>query len=500
MSDLSVEITLPDGSTYKQPTGLFINNEWVAATSGEFVESINPATGKPICKVHAAGVEDIDKAAKAAAEAFKTWKNIDPAERRDMLLKLASLVERDTDIITALEANDSGKPKDTNAIYDVQEVIELLKYVAGWTDKLSGETIPAGPNKFAFTIREPIGTVGCIVPFNYPLGMFGWKLSALAAGNCAIFKSAEQTPLSILYFANLFKEAGFPPGVAQVVSGYGAVAGDAMVKHPLIQKIAFTGSTKTGQLVQKNAAEYLKPVALECGGKTALLVFDDADLDQAVKWTAWGIFNNMGQICTGSSRAYIHESLYEKFLEELKAHVISDYPVGLPFEKDVVVGPQVSKAQYEKILGYIKSGKEQGARVVHGGKIPDREDLKDGYFVEPTIFADVKQDYTIVREEIFGPVIAIGKFSTDEEAVELANDCEYGLGASLFTKDITRAHLVAQKLEAGMVWINSNNDSDIKIPFGGVKMSGNESRELGKIGIEAFTVAKAVHVNLGNKL
>jgi aldehyde dehydrogenase (NAD(P)+) len=500
MSDLFIDIQLPNGQTYKQPTGLFINNEFVPATSGEFVESINPATGKAICKVHAASAQDIDVAVQAAKKAFPEWKTLDGSERRDLLLKLASLVERDQDIIAALEANDSGKPKDTNAIYDVQEVIELLKYVAGWADKLEGSVIPTSATKFAYTLREPIGVVGCIIPFNYPLAMFGWKLTALAAGNCAIFKSAEQTPLSILFFAQLFKEAGFPPGVAQVVSGFGAVAGDAMVKHPDIQKIAFTGSTRTGQIIQKVAAEYLKPVTLECGGKTALLVFDDADLDQAVKWTAWGIFNNMGQICTGSSRAYIHESVYEQFLEQLKQHVIAEYPQGLPFEEGVVIGPQVSKIQHEKILGYIQSGKDEGARVILGGKQPERADLKEGYFVEPTIFADVKQEFKIVKEEIFGPVISIGKFSTDEEAVALANDCVYGLGASLFTKDITRAHTVAQKLESGMVWINSNNDSDVKVPFGGVKMSGNETRELGKLGIEAFTVCKAVHVNLGNKL
>lgn len=497
---ISVDITLPNGQKYTQPTGLFINNEFVPATSGEFIETINPATGEPITKVHSAGVEDIDIVAKAANAAYSSWKYTDGVERRDLLLKLASLVERDRDILGALEANDTGKPKDTNAVYDVDEVVATLKYVAGWADKLEGTVIPVGPNKLAYTVREPIGVVGCIIPFNFPLAMFGWKLTALAAGNCAIFKSAEQTPLSILYFAQLFKEAGFPPGVAQVVSGLGRVAGDAMVKHPDIHKIAFTGSTATGQLIQRVAADYLKPLTLECGGKTALLVFDDADLDQAIKWTAWGIFNNMGQICTGSSRAYIHESLYEQFLQGLKEHVIAEYPQGLPFEEGVVVGPQVSKIQHEKILGYIQKGKDEGARVILGGKHPERADLQKGYFVEPTIFADVKQSFTIVKEEIFGPVIAVGKFSTDEEAIALANDTVYGLGASLFTSDITRAHTVAQKLESGMVWINSNNDSDVRVPFGGVKMSGNETRELGKHGIEAFTVAKAIHVNLGNKL
>ncbi|CCH42627.1 Retinal dehydrogenase [Wickerhamomyces ciferrii] len=499
MSDLSIKINLPDGKSYDQPTGLFINNKFVPAKSGEFIESINPHTDEVIAKVHAAGKEDIDDAVAAAKAAFKSWKKLDGTEKRDLLWKLADLVDERREILASLEAHDSGKPRDTNAIYDIDEVIDLLRYVAGWADKMTGKTIPAGPGKFAYTVHEPIGVVGCIIPFNYPLGMFAWKLTAIAAGNTAIFKSAEQTPLSILYFANLFVEAGFPPGVANVVSGTGKVAGNALVEHLDVSKIAFTGSTATGQLIQKTAAINLKALTLECGGKTPLLVFEDADFDQAVKWTAWGIFNNMGQICTGSSRVYVQEPIYEKFLEALKKHVEEEYPQGDPFDSKAVVGPQVSKAQYEKILGYLKSGKESGARVILGGDKSNIKGLEKGYYVQPTIFADVKQDYKIVKEEIFGPVVSVGKFSTTEEAIELANDSVYGLGASLFTQDITKAHTIAQELEAGMVWINSNNDSDVKIPFGGVKLSGY-GRELGEYGMSTFTQAKAVHVNLANKL
>lgn len=499
MSDLFVELTLPNGLKIKQPTGLFINNKYVAAKSGELLEAVDPASGKLITKVHCAGPEDIDIAVKAARTAFPAWKSLDGAAKRDLFWKLATLMERDCKTIAALEAYDSGKPLDTNAIYDIEEAIEVLKYNAGWADKITGKTIPTTNAKFAYTIHEPIGVVGQIIPWNYPLLMAFWKLVALAASNCAIMKVSELTPLSMLYVGQLFVEAGFPPGVFQIVPGYGAVAGSALVEHLGVDKIAFTGSTVTGQAIQRAAAVNLKPVTLECGGKTPLLVFDDADLDQAVKWTAWGIFNNMGQICTGSSRAYVHESIYEKFLQELKKHVEQDYPQGHPFTSSTVVGPQVSKAQYNKIMGFLKIGKEEGARVILGGDKAIVKGYEGGFYIQPTIFADVKQHFRIVQEEIFGPVISIGKFSTDEEAVELANDSKYGLGASLFTKDITRAHLVARDLQAGMVWINSNNDSDIKIPFGGVKMSGH-GRELGEYGLEEYTQAKAVHVNLGSKL
>lgn len=497
-SDLFIDITLPNGKSYKQPIGLFINNEFVAAKTGEFIESIDPSTGEVITKVHCGGVDDVNDAVKAAKAAFPEWKKLTGAEKRDLFLKLATLVERDFDILAQIEAFDSGKPVATNAIYDIQEVIEVLKYYAGWADKITGKTIPLG-TKLGYTLHEPYGVVGCITPWNYPLAMFGWKLTALAAGNCCVFKSSELTPLSVLYFAQLFKEAGFPPGVANIVSGYGAVAGNALVEHLDVNKIAFTGSTVTGQAIQRAAAVNLKALSLECGGKTAMLVFEDANFDQAVKWGAAGIFSNMGQICTGSSRMYIHESIYEKFLESLKQHALEEYKQGHPFEEGVVMGPQVSKLQQEKILGYLKSGKEQGARVILGGDVPKGEQFEKGFFIQPTIFADVTQDMKIVQEEIFGPVVSIGKFSTDEEAIALANDSKYGLGAALFTQDITRAHKVAADLEAGMVWINSNNDSDVKIPFGGVKMSGY-GRELGEYGLEHFTEAKAIHINLGNDL
>lgn len=498
---LKETIALPDGKTYEQPLGLFINNEFVAAKSGEFLETFNPSTGESICKVHAAGAEDVDIAVRAAVKAFPGWKKMSGSNRRDLFFKLASLLQEKRDIFGSVETFDSGKPKQCNALPDIDETIELMKYLGGWCDKLEGKYIPVDDKKFAYTVHEPIGVVGCIIPFNYPLSMFAWKLTSLAAGNCAVFKTADQTPLSVLYLANLFVEAGFPPGVLSILSGTGAVAGNAIVVHPDVHKIAFTGSTATGALIQKQAATHLKKLTLECGGKSPLIVFKEADLEQAIKWGAAGIFSNMGQICSGSSRMYIHESIYEEFLAGLKKHVVEEYIQGCPYEEKTIVGPQITKVQKDKILAYLKSGKEQGARIVLGGGEPTTLDAKlsKGYFVEPTIFADVTPDMKIVREEIFGPVVACAKFSTEEEVIKLANDTPYGLGACVFSQDISQAHRVANEIEAGMVWINSNNDCSVSVPFGGTKMSGY-GRELGAYGLAEFTQAKAVHVNLGHKL
>ncbi|EEQ43582.1 hypothetical protein CAWG_01820 [Candida albicans WO-1] len=313
------------------------------------------------------------------------------------------------------------------------------------------------------------------------------------------FETSEITPLSMLYFASLVKQVGFPPGVINIVSGFGATAGAALASHKKVAKIAFTGSTATGKIIQKLAAENLKAVTLECGGKSPLIIRSDADIDQAVKWGAIGIMSNQGQICTSTSRIYVHESIYDKFIEEFAAHVKSDYKQGDVFDDEAVVGPQVSKMQHDKILNYIDIGKKEGARCVLGGEKNIEGELSKGYFVKPTIFADVKPEMRIVNEEIFGPVVVVGKFSTDEEAITYANQTDYGLGAAIFTKDITAAHNMASDIEAGMVWINSSNDSDYHVPFGGVKMSG-VGRELGEYGLNMYTQAKAVHVNLGTRL
>lgn len=492
------DVTLPNGIKYSQPAGLFINNEFVKSIDGKTLESINPSTREVNGAVYAAEANDVDAAVKAARTAFKSWKKVPGAERGDLLYKLVQLIEEEKELLSSLEAWDGGKTKEQNAQFDIDEVVAVFKYYAGWADKISGKVIQYDPKKLAYTIHEPFGVCGQIIPWNYPLAMASWKLApALAAGNTIVLKSSEITPLSILYFGKLFKKAGFPPGVVNILSGYGPNCGGPLTSHPGIDKVAFTGSTATGKKVQEAASATLKPVTLECGGKSPLVILDDADLDQAVKWGAFGIMGNQGQVCCSTSRIYVHEKIYEEFLTQFAKHVSEAYPQGDVWDDKAVVGPQISEGQYEKILSYLDIGKKEGARVILGGEA--NKAAGKGYFIKPTIFADVKPDYRIVKEEIFGPVVVVGKFSTDEEALQLANDTEYGLGAAVFTRDIERGHNFAHDLEAGMVWINSSNDSDTHVPFGGVKQSGI-GRELGEYGASTYTQAKAIHVNLGTKL
>ncbi|KAG5420529.1 ALD2 [Candida metapsilosis] len=497
---LEQQVTLPDGQKFVLPTGLFINNEFVKSKSGHTLDSINPATGEINGTVYAAEAEDVDIAVRAAKEAFKTWKKVTGVERGILLNKLADKMVEQRDLLGSIESWDSGKTKEQNAVYDIDECVSCFRYFAGWADKVTGKVIQNDPKKLAYTVHEPLSVVGQIVPWNYPLAMSAWKLApALAAGNVVVLKTSEITPLSMLYVAQLIKDVGFPPGVVNIISGFGKTAGTALCVHPDVAKIAFTGSTATGKLIAKNAAETMKAVTLECGGKSPLIIRADADLDQAVKWAALGIMSNQGQICTATSRIYAHESIYESFISALSKHVQETYKQGGMFDGDAIVGPQVSEQQRDKVLKYIEIGKQEGARVVLGGEKNSEGELAKGYFIKPTIFADIKPSMRIVNEEIFGPVVSVGKFSTDEEAVKLANGTEYGLGAAIFTSDLTVAHTMASDIESGMVWINSSNDSDVHIPFGGVKMSG-VGRELGEYGLDMYTQAKAIHVNLGSKL
>lgn len=497
----TVTVQLPDGTTYEQPTGLFINNEWVPAIKGETFELICPATEEPICAVQRAYAEDVDVAVAAARAAFEGgWKDTPGDERGLLLYKLAELMGKYEDELAAIEAHDSGKPKALNALGDVTESAACFRYFAGWADKVTGKHIPLGKNKFAYTIHEPYGVCGQVIPWNYPIAMAAWKLGpALAAGNCVVLKTSEITPLSMLWFGKLVKEAGFPPGVVNILSGYGVDAGAHLASHMGVDKIAFTGSTATGQVIQKLAASNMKAVTLECGGKLPLIVFNDADLDQAVKWAAIGIMLNQGQICTSTLRIYIQLGVYDQFLAAFKEHVEAEYSQnqGLPFTPSVIVGPQVSKMQYDKIMGYLDKGKQEGARVVTGGARPAGVDK--GYYIAPTVFADCTPEMTIIREEIFGPVVLCSKFESEEEVVKFANLLQYGLGAAIFSENVAKCHAVARDLQAGMVWINSSNDLDIHVPFGGVKMSG-VGRELGEYGLSIYTQAKAVHVNMGSKI
>lgn len=393
-----------------------------------------------------------------------------------------------------------GKPYSVALNEDLIEVITTLRYYAGWADKTFGQTISTTPAKFAYTLRQPIGVVGQIIPWNYPLAMAAWKLGpALACGNTVVLKIAEQTPLSALYLANLIKEAGFPPGVVNILNGLGRVAGAALVNHPDVDKVAFTGSTATGREIMKMAASTLKNITLETGGKSPLLVFEDADLEQAAKWAHIGIMSNQGQICTATSRILVQESIYDKFVALFKDVVASTSKVGDPFADETFQGPQVTKAQYERVLSYIESGKSEGATLVAGGEPYKNVGDGKGFFIAPTIFTNVKDHMRIYREEIFGPFVVVASFKTEEEAIAKANDTTYGLGAAVFTRDIERGHRVAAEIESGMVWINSSNDSDPRVPFGGVKQSGI-GRELGEAGLEAYTQIKAVHLNMGTKL
>ncbi|KAK4123797.1 aldehyde dehydrogenase [Parathielavia appendiculata] len=493
---MEVELTAPNGRKWTQPLGLFINNEFVKSSNGQKIASINPTTEEEICSVFAATADDVDTAVTAARKAFKdsSWKSLSGTERGALMTKLADLIAHHAETLATIECLDNGKPYAVALRENVTEVVNVLKYYAGYADKNFGQVIDVGPAKLAYTVKEPLGVCGQIIPWNYPLDMAAWKLGpALCCGNTVVLKLAEQTPLSVLYMAQLIKEAGFPPGVVNIINGHGREAGSALVQHPLVDKIAFTGSTATGKEIMKMASATMKNITLETGGKSPLIVFDDADLDQAVTWSHSGIMSNQGQICTATSRIMVHEKVYDEFIKRFKAKVQEISVVGDPFEETTYQGPQVTKAQYDRVLSYIKSGQEEGATIALGGE-PILQKGK-GFFIAPTVFTNVKPNMKVFREEIFGPCVAIVAFSTEEEAIQLANDTTYGLGSAIFTRDLVRAHRVAREIEAGMVWINSSNDSDFRIPFGGVKQSGI-GRELGEAGLAPYCNIKAIHVNL----
>ncbi|KAK7221375.1 hypothetical protein V2G26_009378 [Clonostachys chloroleuca] len=456
------------------------------------------APNELIATVQAATEADVDKAVKAAKAAFKTWKDHEGSERGKLLYKLADLIEAKRELFATVDAWDNGKTFAEAIEGDLVEAVGVFRYYAGWADKTFGQTIGTTTQKFAYTIRQPIGVIGQIIPWNYPLCMAVWKLGpALATGNTVVIKAAEQTPLSILLLAELVKEAGFPAGVVNVINGAGGEAGSALVSHPLVDKVAFTGSTSTGAKIMGAAAATLKNITLETGGKSPLLVFNDADIEQAVNWSHFGIMSNQGQICTATSRILVQADIYDEFTKKFIERVKSTSHVGNQWDAKTYQGPQVSKVQYDRILDYINIGKNE-ATLALGGK-PSSAGNGKGFYIEPTVFIDVKPTARIYREEIFGPVVSIAKFNSEEEAIELANDTTYGLGSAVFTTNLEKAHRVAAQIEAGMVWVNSSQDCDPRIPFGGVKQSGI-GRELGEAGLEAYSQIKAVHINMGNRL
>ncbi|KAH7234308.1 aldehyde dehydrogenase domain-containing protein [Fusarium solani] len=489
----SLQITLPNGLEYSQPTGLFIDNEFIAA-SGDAFTVINPATEEDIATFTGASSNDVNAAVTATRRAFEgEWSELPAAERGNLLMKLANLIDRDRELLASIDAMNNGKTFSAALNVDIAASHNVFKYYAGTADKLSGSTVETYPSKFAYVLREPLGVCGQIIPWNFPFMMLAWKVApALACGNTIVLKPAEQTPLSALYFGKLVVEAGFPPGVVNIVPGLGSVTGKALAEHLDVDKIAFTGSTTTGRAIMRSAASNLKNITLECGGKNPSIVFDDADLDQAAKWCHVGIMDNQGQTCISTSRIYVQEGVYDRFIEKFTEVTRKHHLLGDPFDADTWQGPQISKAQYEKVLSYIEEGKKSGARLVYGGATHGQK----GYFIEPTIFADTTEDMKIVQEEIFGPVVVISKFKTFDEVLSKANNSCYGLSAAVFTENITKGHKMARRLQAGMVFLNSSGDTHYGVPFGGYKSSG-VGRELGHYALDAYTQTKAVHVNLG---
>ncbi|KAI5893783.1 aldehyde dehydrogenase [Schizophyllum commune H4-8] len=487
-------------STYTVPTGLFIANKFVPSVdSVERIEAVNPLTEEVICSVVAASSKDIDAAVAAAREAFNTtWgKNVTGTERSRLINKLADLIERDAQSLAELETLNNGKPVKVARDFDISDSVACLRYYAGWADKIAGQALEIdNKTKWAFTKSEPIGVCGQIIPWNYPIMMWAWKIApALAAGCTIVMKPSEVTPLTALKLSELIVEAGFPAGVVNTVPAYGPVGGAAIASHPDIDKVAFTGSTATGRKIMEAAAKSnLKKVTLELGGKSPHLVFESADLQQAANWAALGICYNTGQDCTAGSRVYVQNSIYDKFLEVLTATVKATV-IGDGFDDSVTGGPLVSKAQFERVWGYIEAGKQEGARVALGGEKRSGK----GYFVDPTIFTDIKEDMKIVKEEIFGPVLSVGRFETEQEAISIANATNYGLGAGLHSRDANQCIRVSSALEAGTVWINQYNMLTNNVPFGGKKQSGM-GRELGSHGLEEYISVKAVHWNFGEQL
>lgn len=474
---------------------MFIGGKWVNSVSGKTFETLNPATGEVICKIAEGDAADVDLAAKAARKAFEDgpWRKLSAAERGRRLYRLADLMEKNLHELAALESLDNGKPLGDAIAADLPLSIKAYRYYAGWCDKNHGKTIPVEGDFFCYTRHEPVGVVGQIIPWNFPLLMVAWKWApALATGCTIVLKPAEQTPLTALRMAELAQEADIPDGVINVVPGFGPTAGAAISSHMDIDKVAFTGEGRTGQLVMEAAARSnLKRVSLELGGKSPNVVFADADLDAAVEGAYFGLFFNQGQCCCAGSRLFVEEKVHDAFVEKLVAKARKQ-KVGDPFEAGTTQGPQISQEQCDRIMSYIDAGISEGANLLTGGK---RVGSK-GYFIQPTVFGGVKDEMKIAREEIFGPVMNILKFKSVDEVIARGNRTFYGLAAAVWTRDIQKAHRLSNNLRAGTVWVNCYDVFDAAAPFGGYKMSGI-GRELGEYALANYTEVKTVYVNLG---
>jgi aldehyde dehydrogenase (NAD+) len=474
-------------------TKLLIDNKWVDAADGKTFDTYNPATGDVIAQVAAGSAVDVDRAVKAARKAVETgpWATMDAVDRGRLLFRLADLVEQNAGELALLESLNCGKTI-TDSKGDIQGVIGCLRYYAGWADKIEGRTVPVKGNFLSYTLRQPVGVVGQIIPWNFPLLMLAWKWGpALACGNSIVLKPAEQTPLTALRLGQLAMEAGFPAGVVNIINGMGETAGHAMVVHPDIDKIAFTGHIDTAKIIQKNAADTLKRMTFELGGKSPNVIFADCDMEQAVEGAFHAIYFHCGQCCTAGSRLFVEDKIRQEFVERL-AEKAKQRKLGDPLDPTTEQGPQVSQEQLDKILHYIELGQKQGATLMVGGE----RSGKKGFFVTPTIFDGVKDEMAIAQDEIFGPVVSVLPFKTFEEVVERANKTYYGLAAGIFTKNLDKAHLYAKAVKAGTVWVNCYHIVDTTTPFGGFKMSG-QGRENGEAVLEHYTETKTVTIKLG---
>src|SRR5437868_2741962 len=480
------------------PGKLLINGQWTDAADAKTFKTVNPATGEVLTQIASAGQVDVERAVAAARKAFDdpagAWQKMTAGERGKLLWRIADLIERNIDEVAEIETLDNGKPIFESRYVDVPTVVEVFRFYAGMATKVHGQTINSRPNAFTYTLREPLGVVAAIVPWNFPLLLASWKIApALAAGNTVIWKPASQTSLSALRVGELMLEAGLPPGVINILPGPGALAGMGLVRHPGVDKVAFTGSTMVGKEVMRNAADTVKRITLELGGKSPNIVLADANMDEAVKGASTGIFYGKGEVCAAGSRLFVERKIHDQFMEKLVERTKKLRP-GDPLDPKTRLGAIVSEQQMNTVLGYIDAGKKEGAQLVAGGNRVSVDGGK-GFFVEPTVFDAVDNNMKIAQEEIFGPVLATIPFDDLDHVAELANQNIYGLAAAVWTNDVRKAHGLARRLKAGTVWINAYNLYDVALPFGGYKQSGF-GRELGEEAMQHYTEVKSVWLNL----
>jgi acyl-CoA reductase-like NAD-dependent aldehyde dehydrogenase len=485
---------LPDSHRPDASYNLFIGNEWIQSSSKDKIDSHNPANGEFLTSIPNAGEVDVNRAVEAAERAFAFWRQTSPIERSTALLKIADLLEEDKEKFAVLESLDVGKPIRETTALDVPLAIDHFRYFAAVIRSHTDEAVMLDESTMSIVLSEPIGVIGQVIPWNFPLLMAAWKIApAIAMGNTVVIKPSEMTPITILELAKIFAQV-LPPGVVNIVTGTGNVTGQPLLDHPKVRKLAFTGSTRIGEVVATAAAKKIIPATLELGGKSANIVFPDANWDRAVEGAALAILWNQGQVCESGSRLFVHQDIYDRFVQELKVK-FETVRVGDPMDPSTMMGAQVSKAQMEKILGYVDIAKEEGARILLGGHRMEQGEYANGYFIEPTIIVDVKNDMRVAYEEIFGPVLCVIPFKDEAEVIAMANDSEYGLAGAVWTQDINRAMRVARAIETGRMWVNTFHEIPAHAPFGGYKKSGL-GRETHKSMLEAYSQKKNIYISL----